>query len=151
VLYAGLMLTREGPKVIEFNARLGDPETQAILPLLESDLIDLLLASLEGHLASVQPQWRNQAAVTVVMAAHGYPNEYVTGHEITHIDHARTLGCLVFHAGTKLHNGRLLTAGGRVLNVTGLGDTVAAAAKKAYAGVRAIHFNQAHYRTDIGK
>jgi phosphoribosylamine--glycine ligase len=151
VLYAGLMLTRDGPKVIEFNARLGDPETQAVLPLLESDLIDLLLATLEGNLASVQPQWRNQAAVTVVMAAGGYPDQYATGHEITHIDRAEAMGCLVFHAGTKLHNGRLLTAGGRVLNVTGLGDTVAAAAKNAYAGVRAIHFNQAHYRTDIGK
>lgn len=151
VLYAGLMLTRDGPKVIEFNARLGDPETQAILPLLESDLIDLLLASLEGKLASVQPQWRDQAAVTVVMAAGGYPDQYATGHEITHIDRAEAMGCLVFHAGTKLHNGRLLTAGGRVVNVTGLGDTVAAAAKNAYAGVRAIHFNQAHYRTDIGK
>jgi phosphoribosylamine--glycine ligase len=151
VLYAGLMLTAAGPKVIEFNARFGDPETQAILPLLESDLIDLLLASIEGVLASIQLRWRNQAAVTVVMAAHGYPDNYVTGHEITHIDRAEALGCLVFLAGAKLYNGRLHTAGGRVLNVTGLGDTVAAAAKNAYAGVRAIHFNQAHYRTDIGK
>jgi phosphoribosylamine--glycine ligase len=118
--------------------------------LLESDLIDLLLASLEGNLAAAQPQWSDRAAVTVVMAAHGYPGDYVAGHEITHIERAEAFGCLVFHAGTKWHNGRLLTAGGRVLNVTGLGGTVADAAKNAYAGVRAIHFNQAHYRTDLG-
>ncbi len=151
VLYAGLMLTPDGPKVLEFNGRFGDPETQVILPLLESDLAEICLACVEGRLESVTPAWRSGAAVTVVMASGGYPGEYTTGVEITGVEAAEALGCLVFHAGTKRQDGRLLTAGGRVLAVTGLGETIADAAMRAYAGVDAIYFNQAHYRRDIGR
>lgn len=150
VLYAGLMLTPAGPKVLEFNCRLGDPEAQVVLPLLKSDLIEILLACVNGTLDRVTPRWRNQEAVTVVMAAGGYPNEYARGHTITGIEQAEALGCLVFYAGVRRHGEQVVTDGGRVLNVTGLGPTVAAAAEQAYAGVRAIHFAGAHYRRDIG-
>lgn len=150
VLYAGLMLTPAGPKVLEFNCRLGDPEAQVVLPLLESDLIDILLACVNGTLDQVKPRWRNQAAVTVVMAAGGYPNEYAKGRTITGIEQAEARGCLVFYAGACHHEDRVVTDGGRVLNVTGFGPTVHAAAGHAYAGVEQIHFAQAHYRRDIG-
>lgn len=151
VLYAGLMLTKAGPKVLEFNCRLGDPETQVILPLLESDLLDILEACVEGRLDTVTPVWRDAAAVTVVMAAPGYPEEYESGVEITHIDAAEKLGCQVFQAGTKQKEARLLTAGGRVLAVTATGKTLGNARSQAYKGVRQIHFNNAHFRTDIGR
>jgi phosphoribosylamine---glycine ligase len=150
MLYAGLMLTPAGPKVLEFNCRLGDPEAQVVLPLLESDLVDLLFASVNGTLDQVTPRWRNQAAVTVVMAAGGYPDEYTRGHTITGVEQAEAQGCLVFHAGARRHEDRLVTDGGRVLNVTGFGATIGAAADHAYAGVSAIHFDGAHYRRDIG-
>ena len=150
VLYAGLMLTAEGPKVLEFNCRFGDPETQAILPLLDSDLAELFLACTGGDLGRVAPRWQSKSAVTVVMASKGYPGDYVAGVEITKIDHAEGQGCLVFHAGTKIKDGRLLTAGGRVLTVTALGNTLAEATVLAYKGVRQIDFNEAHFRTDIG-
>lgn len=152
VLYAGLMLTPQGPKVLEFNCRLGDPETQVILPLLASDLVEIVQACLDGRLDAVTPTWRDEAAVTVVMASRGYPDEYETGVPITHLDAAAELGCLVFQAGTQVwEDGRLLTAGGRVLSVTGLGPTLTAAAAQAYRGVEAIHFNGAQYRHDIGR
>jgi phosphoribosylamine---glycine ligase len=151
VLYAGLMLTAKGPMVLEYNCRLGDPETQVILPLLESDLVDILDACLDGRLAKTTPRWRSDAAVTVVMAAPGYPDEYESGVEITHIDDAEAEGCLVFQAGTKQKDDRLLTAGGRVLAVTATGKTIEDARQVAYAGVAQIHFNNAHFRKDIGK
>lgn len=151
VLYAGLMLTQQGPKVIEFNCRLGDPETQAVLPLLQSDGLELFLASVAGDLRTVQPRWAAQAALTVVMAAPGYPEAYDTGVEITGIEEAAATGCLVFHAGTKVIDGRLVTAGGRVLAITGLGATLAEAAQSTYQGVATIEFNGAHYRKDIAR
>ncbi len=158
VLYAGLMLTPDGPRVLEFNCRLGDPETQVLLPLLESDLVELLLACLRGDLAAAELRWRAQAAVTVVMAAGGYPGAYASGAPISGLEEAAASGCTVFHAGTALGGARavlddaggVVTAGGRVLAVTGLGDSLAAAAARAYAGVERIHFEGAHYRRDIG-
>ncbi len=151
ILYAGIMLTADGPKVLEFNCRLGDPEAQIILPLLESDLLALFEACIDGELANIEPTWSDEATVTVVMAARGYPGDYATGHEITGIDSAEAKGCQVFHAGTKVIDDRLVTSGGRVLNVTAQGPTLAAAAKTAYAGTRAISFNGAQYRKDIAK
>jgi len=151
VLYAGLMLTKDGPKVLEFNCRFGDPETEVILPLLESDLIEILLACINGTLEQVTPRWQKQAAVTVVMASKGYPNDYATGSAITLIEQAEAAGCQVFHAGTKLKDQRILTDGGRVLAVTGTGATISKAASQAYTGVSKIHFNGAHYRKDIGQ
>ena len=151
VLYAGLMLTQTGPKVLEFNCRFGDPETEVILPLLESDLAEILLACINGTLDQVTPRWQKQAAVTVVMAAKGYPNDYATGSEITLIEQAEASGCQVFHAGTKLKGQRILTAGGRVLAVTATGATISKAASQAYTGVSRIHFNGAQYRKDIGQ
>jgi phosphoribosylamine--glycine ligase len=151
VLYAGLMLTKEGPKVLEFNCRLGDPEAQAVLPLLESDLAELCLACVEGRLEEVEPSWRKEAAVSVVMASAGYPGEYATELEISGVREAEERGCLVFHAGATWKGERLLTAGGRVLAVTALGNTLPAAVENAYAGVAQIHFNGAYYRKDIGR
>ena len=151
VLYAGLMLTPAGPRVLEFNCRFGDPETQVILPLLTSDLLDIFEACVDGRLDTVTPVWSRELAVTVVMASQGYPNDYTTGVEITRIEEAEGDNCLVFHAGTKVKDGRLLTAGGRVLNVTGRGGSMRRAANRAYAGVQVIHFNNAQYRTDIAQ
>lgn len=149
VLYAGLMLTANGPKVLEFNCRLGDPETQVILPLLQSDLLTLVQATLNGTLDQVKPQWAKGAAVTVVMASRGYPEEPESGFEISGIADAEKTGAMVFHAGTKLVDQRLVNAGGRVLAVTGVGPTVTLAANQAYNGVRQIHFTGAQYRRDI--
>ena len=151
VLYLGLMITKDGPKVIEYNCRFGDPETQVILPLLESDLVEILQACVEGRLQEVTPKWRGGAAVTVVMAAAGYPVEYETGIQITKIEDAEKLGCLVFQAGTKQAGERLLTAGGRVLAVTAVGNNLNDARSQAYKGVHAIHFNNAEYRKDIAR
>jgi phosphoribosylamine--glycine ligase len=151
VLYMGLMLTQDGPKVIEYNCRFGDPETQVIVPLLESDLVEILLACVEGRLNEVTPRWRKGAAITVVMASAGYPLEYDTGMQIDDIEEAERLGCLVFHAGTKLVGNRLVTAGGRVLAVTAVAKNLADARSQAYKGVHAIHFNHAYFRKDIGR
>jgi phosphoribosylamine---glycine ligase len=154
VLYAGLMLTKSGPKVLEFNCRLGDPETQAIIPLLQSDLLDLVQACIAGTLHEVTPAWSNGASVTVVMASRGYPDEAETGFEITGIAEAKKAGAHVFQAGTKYVeyvDARLVNAGGRVLAVTGVGDTLAVAGNRAYHGARCIHFTGAQYRKDIGQ
>jgi phosphoribosylamine--glycine ligase len=150
VLYAGLMLTPDGPRVLEFNCRLGDPETQVLLPLLESDLVEVLEACLRGELAEADLRWKEQAAVTVVMAAGGYPGPYAGGDSIVGLADAEAAGCLVFHAGTAAtETGQVVTAGGRVLAVTGVASTLAAAAAQAYAGVAQISFAGAHYRRDI--
>ena len=152
VLYAGLMLTRAGLRVLEFNCRFGDPETQVILPLLESDLADTLLACVEGRLASAPPRWRGGSAATVVAASGGYPGSYTTGHPIHGIEQAEALPeTVVFQAGTRRSgDGQLLTDGGRVLAVTGTGADLRQALTRAYAGIECIHFEGMHYRRDIG-
>lgn len=152
VLYAGLMITPAlEPYVVEFNCRFGDPETQVVLPLLETPLLELLLACVEGRLDTFGAlHWRKEVALSVVMAAGGYPGSYRKGDVIEGISTAMAQGVQVFHAGTRWHQGEWLTNGGRVLNVTALADTFAAAKAKAYAGVAAIHFADAYYRRDIG-
>lgn len=152
VLYVGLMLTEDGPKVLEYNCRFGDPEAQAILPLLRSDLAEILLACVEGRLAEMAIQWHPGAAATVVMAAPGYPEKSPRGVAITGIEEAEAEGCTVFHAGTKIsEDGRLVTNGGRVLAVSAVGDTLDDAIESAYVGVSRVHFNEAQFRTDIGR
>ncbi len=150
VLYAGLMLTAAGPKVLEFNCRFGDPETQVIVPRLDSDLLDLLDAVVDGRLADLDIRWKPQAAVCVVMTAKGYPGQYESGKVIAGIEAAQSLsGVDVFHAGTKMLEHLVLTAGGRVLGVTALAPTIADAKRRAYEAVSCIHFDGAHYRRDI--
>lgn len=149
VLYAGLMLTADGPKVLEFNCRLGDPETQVLLPLLKDDLIDVVEACLHGDLAEKAIAWGENSAVTVVMASEGYPGAYASGRPITGLAEAESGECLVFHAGTRLAGDEVVTSGGRVLAVTGVGASLGQAARNAYAGVARIHFAGAQYRRDI--
>ncbi|MDQ1375712.1 MAG: phosphoribosylamine---glycine ligase [Actinomycetota bacterium] len=149
VLYAGLMLTPEGPKVIEFNVRFGDPETQVVLPRLTTNLADLLAEAAGGRITS-EPVFSNEAAVTVVLASEGYPSAPKTGVAITGIDDAEAVeGVTVFHAGTALSGGALVTSGGRVLDVTAVGPTIADARERAYAAVTHIGFAGMHYRGDI--
>jgi phosphoribosylamine---glycine ligase len=150
MLFPGLMLTPAGPKVLEFNARFGDPETQVLLPRLRSDLTVLLEATIDGRLSTVSADWDSRAACCVVMTSGGYPGDYERGQEITGLDAAAQAGALVFHAGTRDEGGRCLTAGGRVLGVTALGADAGAAVAAAYGGVRRIGFAQAAFRTDIG-
>ena len=148
-LYLGLMITRDGPKVVEFNARFGDPETQVVLPLLDGDLVQIMCACADGTLADVPIQWKDGAAVCVVMAAGGYPASYEKGHEIYGIAAAEETGALVFHAGTAKQGDRLVTNGGRVLGVVGMGADIASAVKKSYAATEKISFKDAYYRKDI--
>jgi len=148
-LYAGLMITKEGPKVVEFNARFGDPETQVVLPLLESDLVEIMLACADGSLGSLDIQWSKGAAVCVVMASGGYPGSYAKGKEITGLDEAKKAGNLVFHAGTARKDGKIVTNGGRVLGVVAKADSIQDAVKHAYEGVGRIAFEDAFYRKDI--
>lgn len=150
LLYAGLMLTAQGPKLIEYNCRFGDPETQALMPRIESDLLELLLATAEGRLAGVTPQLSPDTALTVVMAARGYPGTPALGGEIRGIAAAEQTGAVVFHAGTRLEGQRLVATGGRVLAVTARGDSVAAAQAAAYAAVDRIDFPTGFCRRDIG-
>ena len=150
VLYAGLMLTAEGPKVIEFNCRFGDPEAQAVLPLLRSDLYEIMLAGATGSLEGVAIDWAPGACVTVVMASAGYPDGTADPAPITGLDRAAEAGCVVFHAGTGTIDGELHATGGRVLAVTAVGPDVEAAARKAHRGVAAIDFRGAQHRADIG-
>ena len=151
VLYAGLMLTPDGPRVLEFNCRFGDPETQVLLPLLESDLVEIALACIEGRLADLDVRFSDGAAATVVLAAEGYPDSPHTGHSIRGLAAAEALpGVSVYHAGTRADGGALFTAGGRVLAVTGVADTLPEALERAYAGVEAVHFEGMQHRTDIG-
>ena len=150
-LYAGLMIMADGsPKVIEYNCRFGDPETQPIMMRLQSDLVSLCEAALSRRLHQVTAQWDPRPAVGVVMAAGGYPGDYGKGHVISGLPTSEDPLCKVFHGGTRLEGGQVLTHGGRVLCVTALGETVAAAQQRAYSGVKAIHWNNVYYRRDIG-
>jgi phosphoribosylamine--glycine ligase len=149
VLYGGFMLTQEGARVIEFNCRFGDPETEAILPLLESDLLEIALACADGRLEEVEVQWKKGAAACVVVASGGYPGSYATGLPISGLDRDAA-DCFVFHAGTKAVDGRVVTAGGRVLCVTGWGKDLRSALGIAYSRIESIRFESMQYRKDIG-
>jgi phosphoribosylamine---glycine ligase len=150
VLYAGLMMGPTGPKVLEYNARFGDPETQAVLPRLRSDLVELLEASTQfGGLEGVEPEWSDDWAVTLVMASRGYPESSSKGDVISGVDAAEAAGAEVFHAGTAERDGKLVTAGGRVLAVTALGDGPAEARERAYAAAERIEFDGRQLRSDI--
>lgn len=152
VLYAGLMITEAGARVVEFNCRFGDPETQVVLPRMKSDIVPLMLACCNGTLAGNTIEWYDSACVTVVMASGGYPKSYAKGKTITGIENAESeSGVTVFHAGTKRDGDTLVTNGGRVLNVTALAPDVAASVDKAYRAVHRISFEDAHYRKDIAK
>ena len=148
-LYAGLMITENGPKVIEFNARFGDPETQVVLPLLDSDMAEIMMACVNGNLADLDIQWKDGAAVCVVMAAGGYPQGYRKGDVISGLDKAAELGATVFHAGTAVKDGNIVTNGGRVLGVTAIGTDIQKAVDNAYEAVKSIHFDDVNYRNDI--
>ncbi len=153
VLYAGVMLTKDGPKTLEFNARFGDPETQAILPRLKSDLLEVMLATREGKLSKIRNlEWDDRACVCVVCAAEGYPGNYTKDKEISGLDAAEKSGdIVVFHAGTKKAGNKILTNGGRVLGVTGLGGSIKEAINKTYSAIKKINFEGMHYRLDIGR
>jgi len=151
VLYAGLIWTSDGPKVLEFNCRFGDPETQAVLPLLKTDLVEICQAVIEQKLLKVTLQWEQAFATCVVLAAEGYPGSYEKGREIRGLDEISSPEGLVFHAGTKLSQDKLVTSGGRVLGVTALDDTLEQSIEKAYRIVDKIHFEGMQYRTDIGR
>ncbi len=150
VLYAGLILTKDGPKLIEYNARFGDPETQVLMLRLRDDILTLMLATVDGTLDKISVRWRNEFALTVVMAARGYPGEYAKGTEIKGLDQKFEEDVQVFHAGTAISNGKLVANGGRVLNVSALGKTVAEAQAKAYAAVDKINWPGGFCRRDIG-
>lgn len=152
VLYAGLMLTADGPKLIEYNCRFGDPEAQALMLRLDSDLLEILLACAQGRLAEVAPKWSAEAVVTIVYAAMGYPGTPITGTVIDNIDAAEALGVEVFHAGTRRNAaGKLVAAGGRVLAISALGADIGEARSLAYAAIRKIRWHGGFYRRDIGK
>jgi len=151
VLYAGLMITKDGPKVLEFNCRFGDPETQPILPLLETDIVEIMLATVDGRLDEIEIKWMNKFGVCVVIASGGYPGSYEKGKKIEDIDTLDELDdIIVFHAGTKYERENLVTSGGRVLGVTGIGDTLKGTINKTYKAVKKIKFENMYYRTDIG-
>ena len=145
------MLTADGPKVLDFNARFGDPETQAVLPRLKSDLVDIFLAIIDGRLDEMQIEWYDEAAVCVVIASGGYPESSDKGRVITGLDEAAATGAIVFHAGTKETDGNIVTNGGRVLGISALGKDIAEAIANVYKGVEKIKFENMQYRTDIGK
>ena len=152
VLYVGLMITDAGPKVVEFNCRFGDPEAQVLFPRLKSDLVPLLMACIDGTLEQhADVQWHDEAAACVIMASGGYPDPYQTGKVITGLENAASIeGVNVFHAGTKQDGENIATAGGRVLCVTAVAGELHDAIQRAYQGVSAIQFDDAHFRNDIG-
>jgi len=150
ILYAGLMLTEQGPKVLEFNVRFGDPETQAVLPRLQSDLLEILWELRQGNLSGKTVGWSPQAVVCVVLASKGYPGSYEKGRVISGLDLAEEVkNTVVFHAGTRLSDGKLVTAGGRVLGVTASAEDLEAAIIRTYEGVNKISFEGMYYRRDI--
>ncbi len=150
LLFPGLMITESGLRVLEFNCRFGDPETQAILPRLRSDLVSLLLATIEGHLEELPIEFDSRTAVTVILASGGYPGKYETGKQIEGLDEASRLPEVrIFHAGTKRQNGKIVSSGGRVLAITALGNSVTKARQRAYAAIEQIHFDGCHFRRDI--
>jgi phosphoribosylamine--glycine ligase len=152
ILYAGLILTPQGLKTLEFNCRFGDPETQVVLPLLETDLVDIVDSIVNCCFDQVQVRWKSEYAACVVAASGGYPGEYATGKVIEGLERASlSEGCLVFHAGTRLENGLFVTDGGRVLGVTGMGGDLSEAVSRAYAGISQIDFDGMHYRRDIAR
>lgn len=148
-LYAGLMITDEGPKVVEFNCRFGDPETEAVLPLFDGDLAQVMLDCVNGTLTKEEVKWKKGCAVDVVLASEGYPSSHSSGEVISGLEDAKKAGCLVFHAGTTRKNGEYVVNGGRVLNVVALAPTLAEAKAKAYEGVSKIHWQGMQYRHDI--
>jgi phosphoribosylamine--glycine ligase len=150
VLYGGLMITGNGPRVLEFNARFGDPEAQVTLPLLKSDLVDIMLSVVDNKLGQMKVEWSDDACVGVVMASGGYPGSYKTGLAISGLDEVDK-DILVFHAGTKLEGGQVLTNGGRVLTVVATGKNLTEAREKVYENIPRIHFEGCHYRQDIAK
>ncbi len=151
ILYFGIMITEEGPKVLEYNARFGDPETQVVLPRLKTDIIEIFNAIIDERLDEINIEWYDNAAVCVIMASGGYPQKYNTGYEISGIDEAeKEENVIVFHAGTKCENDIFYTNGGRVLGVTAIAENLDLAIKKAYEGVEKISFKGMHYRKDIG-
>ena len=151
-LYFGLMLTPNGAKVVEYNCRFGDPETQVVLPLLETDLVDIMEAVWEEKLDQLDIRWSDKSCACVVIASGGYPEKYETGKEISGLDEKGQSGlAYVYHAGTRLEGGKYYTAGGRVLGVTATGDDLRQALDKAYKAVESISFEKAHYRKDIGQ
>lgn len=150
-LYFGLMITPKGPKVIEYNCRFGDPETQVVLPRLKTDIMDIFEAINKGTLSELDIEWSDEACACVIMASGGYPKSYPKGIEITGLDNGQLEGVTVYHAGTALKDSKLVTAGGRVLGVTALGNTLEEALKKSYDAVGKINFENAHYRKDIGQ
>jgi len=150
ILYAGLMLTKKGPELIEYNVRFGDPECQVLMPRLKSDLLELMLAASEGSLLEHDAQWSDKKALTVVLASKGYPGSYEKNTVIEGIEKAEENGAIVFHAGTALNNKKLLATGGRVLNVTAFGASVTEAQQKAYAAVDSINWENGFCRRDIG-
>lgn len=151
-LYFGLMLTEDGPKVIEYNCRFGDPETQVVLPLLKTDLLTIFQAVMEGKLSEQKVEFLDKAACCVILASGGYPKNYYTGLPISGIEEAEQMEDVsVYHAGTKMEDGKLLTAGGRVLGVTALANDLPGAMEKAYEAAGKIHFDNMHYRRDIGR
>lgn len=149
IIYAGIMVTASGPKLLEFNVRFGDPETQAVLARLNSDLVEVLMATADARLSEITLSWSEQPAVCVVMTSQGYPGKYRHGFPISGIEAAEQTGAIVFQAGTRMQDGRLVTAGGRVLGVTALGQNMQAAVANAYRGVEKISFEGATYRHDI--
>ena len=151
-LYFGLMLTPNGPKVIEYNCRFGDPETQVVLPLLDTDILDIFEAIYDERLSEIDVKWKNESCACVILASGGYPKSYEKGKEISGLDNKGQVdGAFVYHAGTKLKDGKFLTNGGRVLGVTATGKDLETALSNAYAGAKKITFDKVHYRNDIGK
>jgi phosphoribosylamine--glycine ligase len=151
VLYFGLMLTKDGPKVLEYNARFGDPEAQVVLPRLKNDLMEIIESILDESLGEINIKWEDNAAVCVIAASGGYPLKYEKGYEIKGIEEVESMeGYMVFHAGTKIKDGKIVTSGGRVLGVTALGANLDDAISNAYEGIKKINFKDMHYRKDIG-
>ena len=151
VMYLGLMITKDGPKLVEYNCRFGDPECQVLMPRLKSDLLTALIAMRDGQLHNLDLRWSDETALTVVMATKGYPGDYTKGTEIKKLDAAAAVeGVQIFHAGTERRDGKLLAIGGRVLNITALGKTVAEAQARAYKAVDLIDWPGGFCRRDIG-